>query len=317
MTERILKPLPAWPGARIGVVSPASSARADRINRGLEVLWSTGYDAVASAHAFGKHPPYFSGTIQERLADLHAAFADPETRAIICTRGGYGSNYLLDGLDLDLIRKHPKPFFAYSDMTSLQTWLLDQTGLVSFHGPMVASDFSVPDGIHVESFRAALTGGAMEAGAYEGLRVLRPGRARGVVYGGCLSILTAALGTRYAPQTEGRILFIEDVGAKPFQIDRMLRQMMLAGKFEGVRGFVFGEMLNCGSRGADPDLLQDVIVHVLDGYKVPIAAGLRSGHVSCGNVTLPLGIEAELDLESDPPLLRYLEPAVASPKHAS
>ena len=317
MTEQILKPLPAWPGARIGVVSPASSARTDRINRGLEILWSIGYDAVASAHAFGKHPPYFSGSVEERLADLHSAFADPETRAILCTRGGYGSNYLLDGLDLDLIRKHPKPFFAYSDMTTVQTWLLDQIGLVSFHGPMVAGDFSVPDGIHVESFRTALTGGLVEAGTYEGLRVLRPGRARGVVYGGCLSILTAALGTPYAPQTEGKLLFLEDVGTKPYQVDRMLRQMILGGKCEGVRGFIFGEMLNCGSRGADADLLQEVILQVLERYKVPIAIGLRSGHVSGGNVTLPLGIEAELDLESEPPLLRYLEPAVASPKHAS
>ena len=120
------------------MLSPASSASPDKIKHGLEALWSLGYDAVASEHAFGKHPPYFSGTTGERLDDLHRAFADPEIRAVICTRGGYGSNYLLDGLDLDLIRKHPKPFFAYSDMTAMQTWLLDQIGLVSFYGPMMA-----------------------------------------------------------------------------------------------------------------------------------------------------------------------------------
>jgi muramoyltetrapeptide carboxypeptidase len=311
-----LKPLPAWPGARIAVVSPASSARPDRITRGLEVLWSLGYDAVASEHALGKHPPYFSGTPEERLADLHRAFTDPEVAAIICTRGGYGSNYLLDGLDLDLIRRHPKPFIAYSDMTAMQTWLLDQTGLASFHGPMVAADFSVPDGVHVESFRAAMTAGVVEVGAEQGMRILRPGRAQGVMYGGCLSILTASLGTRFAPQTEGKLLFLEDVGTKPYQIDRILRQMILAGKFEGVRGFIFGEMLNCGSRGADPHLLQQVIVSLLEPFNVPIAIGLHSGHVSGGNVTLPFGIEAELNLESDQPLLRYLEPAVTTPKHA-
>ncbi|MGC2299398.1 MAG: LD-carboxypeptidase, partial [Acidobacteriaceae bacterium] len=199
MTNTIRKPLPAWPGARIAVVSPASSARPDRIARGLEVLWSLGYDAVASEHALGKHPPYFSGTPQERLDDLHAAFADPETRAIICTRGGYGSNYLLEALDLNLIRRHPKPFFAYSDMTAMQTWLLDQIGLVSFHAPMVAADFSVPDGVHVESFRNAITTGLVEAGSEEGMHILRPGRATGVLYGGCLSILAASLGTRFAP----------------------------------------------------------------------------------------------------------------------
>ena len=112
MAETILKPLPAWPGARIAVVSPASNARTDRITRGLEVLWSLGYDAVASEHALGKHPPYFSGTPQERLDDLHTAFADPEVRAIICARGGYGSNYLLEGLDLNLIRQRSAPLTA-------------------------------------------------------------------------------------------------------------------------------------------------------------------------------------------------------------
>ncbi|MGC2300016.1 MAG: LD-carboxypeptidase, partial [Acidobacteriaceae bacterium] len=116
---------------------------------------------------------------------------------------------------------------------------------------------------------------------------------------------------------EGKLLFLEDVGTKPYQIDRMLRQMILAGKFEGVRGFIFGEMLNCGSRGADPHLLQQVILGLLEPFNVPIAIGLRSGHVSGGNVTLPLGVEFELNLENDQPLLRNIEPAVATPKHAT
>lgn len=310
MANPILKPAAVAPGAQIAVVSPASSARSDRVAAGIDALRKLGYEVAASEHALGKQAPYFSATPENRLADLHSAFADPDVAAIICTRGGYGSNYLLEGLDLDLIRAHPKPFFAYSDMTTLQTWLLDQIGLVSFHGPMVAADFSLEDGVHLASFNKAISGGLAEAATEQGMRVLRPGRARGVLYGGCLSILTAALGTRFAPQTEGKLLFLEDVGAKPYQIDRMLRQMMLAGKFEGVRGFIFGEMLDCGSRGADPDLLQQVILRVLDGFNVPIAMGLRSGHVSRGNVTLPLGIEAALNLDNDRPLLRSLEPAV-------
>ncbi len=318
---KVLKP-PAVPSdARIAVVSLASSAGSDKIHHGIAALRKLGYDAVASEHALGKFPPYFSASVEDRLADLHSAFADPEVSAIICTRGGYGSNYLLDapggGLDLDLIRSHPKPLFAYSDMTAIQTWLLDQTGLVSFHGPMIAADFSLGNGVHLDSFRKALTGGLVEAGRAQGLRILRPGRARGVVYGGCLSLLTASLGTRFAPQTEGKLLFLEDIGVKPYQIDRMLRQMILAGKFEGVRGFIFGEMLDCGSRGADPDLLQQVILRVLEPFNVPIAMGLHSGHVSQGNVTLPFGIEAALNLENDQPLLRYLEPAVSPTEHAS
>lgn len=315
MADRLLKPPAVPPGARIAVVAPASSADPDRIIRGLAALRALGYDAVLSAHARGKHAPYFSGIIEDRLADLHTAFADPSVAAIVCTRGGYGSNYLLDGLDLDLIRSHPKPFFGYSDLTTVQTWLLDRLGIITFHGPMAAADFYLNNGVHLPSFHAAIVGSLVEAGPEQGIRVLRPGRARGTLYGGCLSILTAALGTRYAPQTEGKLLFLEDRGAKPYQIDRMLRQLLLAGKFEGVRGFIFGEMLECESPGADPKLLEDVILRVLESFHVPIAIGLRSGHVSHSCVTLPLGLEAELNLQSDHPQLQMLEPAVLSLPH--
>ncbi len=134
------------------------------------------------------------------------------------------------------------------------------------------------------------------------MRILKPGRAQGVVYGGCLSILTFALGTRFAPQTEGKLLFIEDVAAKPYQIDRMLRQMLLAGKFDGVTGLIFGEMLECASPGTGAGSAGQVILRVFDWFEGPIAIGLRSGHVSRSNVTLPLGIEAELILEDEPVL---------------
>lgn len=317
MTDAVLKPPAVPPGSRIVVVSPASGAQSDRIGRGIEILRGLGYDAVASPHACGKYPPYFSGTVDERLSDLHNAFADPSVAAIISTRGGYGSNYLLDRLDLDLIRRHPKPFFAYSDHTTVQTWLLDQLGLIAFHGPMAAADFSIDDGVHLDSFRSALSGGFVQVGAGEGMRILRRGRARGVLYGGCLSILAAALGTRYAPRTESKLLFIEDIGAKPYQIDRMLRQLILARKLERVRGFIFGEMLNCVSPGADPNLIEEVIQRVLVDFDVPIAIGLRSGHVSGGNVTLPLGIEAELDLTGAHPRFKTLEPAVVPTDHAA
>lgn len=291
------------------VIAPASSAKPEQIEQGVAALRAYGYDVVMGEHALGKEAPYFSGTAAERLADLHAAFADPDIEAIFTTRGGYGSNYLLEDIDLDLIRANPKPLVGYSDLTAVQTWLLDKTGLTAFHGPLVAGDFSRADGVHEASFEAALSGGAVEAGAAEGMRILRPGRAEGIVYGGCLSILTASLGTPFAPLTEGKLLFLEDVAAKPYQIDRMLRQMVLAGKFDGVSGFVFGEMLECMSPGAGPELLEQVILRVLDWFDGPIAIGLRSGHVSHGNVTLPLGVRAELILEGEP-VLRYLEPAV-------
>jgi muramoyltetrapeptide carboxypeptidase len=215
---------------------------------------------------------------------------------------------LMRGLDLDLIAKNPKPLFAYSDMTNLQSWLLDKTGLVAFHGPMVTADFAVKNGVHAPSLLAALSGQAYELGANEGLRILKPGKANGILYGGCLSLLVASLGTPYAVQTAGKLLFIEDVGTKPYQVDRMLRQLMLADKFEGVTGIVFGEMLDCVSPGAGPLLIEETILHVLRDFAGPIAIGLRSGHVSHGNVTLAFGIQADLDL-GDQPVLRFVEAA--------
>ncbi len=304
-----MKPAAVSKGARVAVIAPASSAKPELIEKGIAALRAHGFEVVTGKHALGKEPPYFSGTAAERLADLHAAFADPEVEAVFTTRGGYGSNYLLEDLDLDLIRANPKPFFSYSDLTAVQTWMLDKTGLIAFHGPLVAGDFSRDNGVHEASFKAALNGRLIEVGAAEGMRILRAGRAEGIAYGGCLSILTASLGTPFAPQTEGKLLFLEDVGTKPYQIDRMLRQMVLAGKFDGVTGFVFGEMLECVSPGTSPDLVDQVILRVLDWFDGPIAMGLRSGHVSHGNVTLPFGIRAELALE-DEPKLRYLEAAV-------
>lgn len=311
MTEHrlILKPPALAPDARIAVVAPASSAKEERIAAGVANLRNRGFRVTLAAHAIGRHAPYFSASTESRLRDFSDSFADPEVDAIFCIRGGYGSNYLLPNLPLSQIQEHPKLFLSYSDLTAVQTWLLDQTGLVAFHGPLVAGDFDRPDGVDDASFHAAITGGLVHAGPEQGLRTLRPGTARGTMYGGCLSILTASLGTPYAPQTEGKLLFLEDVGAKPYQVDRMLRQMILAGKFNGVRGFIFGEMLDCVSPGASPDLIEQVILDVLAGFDVPIAFGLRSGHVSHGNVTLPFGIEAELRLGKEVSL-QYLEPAV-------
>jgi muramoyltetrapeptide carboxypeptidase len=251
---------------------------------------------------------YFAGTAQARLEDLHAAFLDPAVNAIFCSRGGYGCNYLLAGLDLGLIREHPKPFLAHSDMTCLQTWLLDQLGLISFHAPMVAGDFSQPEGVDEASLLAALGGERWFVGETSGLRVLQPGNATGVLYGGCITLLVASLGTPYAPRTEGKLLFLEDRDVKPYQLDRLLRQMVLAGKFEGVTGIIFGEMLDCVAPGQKPGLLDEVILRVLDWFPGPIATGLRSGHVSRRSVTLGFGIEAELHLERAP-VLSFLERA--------
>jgi len=305
----LLKPAAVPSDASVAVVSLASTPQNERVERGLEALRVLGYTPQAAEHILTRGPLYFAGTPEMRLRDLHHAFADDALRAIFCTRGGYGSNYLLDGLDLDLIAESAKPLIGYSDLTAPQLWMLDQIGLPSFYGPMLSADFSRPNGAHLPSMQAALTGKPYAVGADEGMRTLNPGRARGTLYGGCLSIIVALLGTPYEPQTEDKLLFLEDTGAKPYQVDRMLWQLLQAGKLDGVRGIVFGEMLDCTSPGAPPGLLEDVIARVFEDFRGPIAFGLRSGHVSHSNVTLTFGVDAELRA-GDEAHLNLLEPAV-------
>ncbi len=305
----LLKPPAVAPDALVAVVSPASTPKPDLVDCGLGALRALGYTPQPSDSLLTRGPLYFAGTPEMRLRDLHHAFADDDVRAIFATRGGYGSNYLLDGLDLDLISESAKPFIGFSDLTAPQLWLLDQIQLPAFYGPMVSADFSRKDGVHLPSLQAALAGNLYAVGHDEGLRTLHPGRARGILYGGCLSILVSLLGTPYEPQTEGKLLFLEDVSAKPYQIDRMLWQLQQAGKLDDVRGIVFGEMLDCTSPGAAPELLDEVILRVFDRFPGPIAIGLRSGHVSHSNVTLTFGVEAELHAANQAQL-NLLQPAV-------
>jgi muramoyltetrapeptide carboxypeptidase len=306
----LLKPHAVRSAASVAVISPASTPQPDRVERGLEALSALGYAPRKSEHILARGPLYFAGTPEMRLRDLHHAFADDEVRAIFSTRGGYGSNYLLEDLDLDLIAEGAKPLIGYSDLTAPQLWMLDQIHVPSFYGPMLSADFAREDGVHLRSLQAALTGESYIVGAAEGMRSLQPGRVRGTLYGGCLSIIVSLLGTSYEPQTEGKLLFLEDVNVKPYQVDRMLWQLQQAGKLEGVRGIVFGEMLHCTSPGAPPELLDEVILHALGDFNGPIAIGLRSGHVSRQNVTLTLGVDAELMVANEA-RLHLIESAVA------
>jgi muramoyltetrapeptide carboxypeptidase len=198
---------------------------------------------------------------------------------------------------------------GYSDLTSLLTRFVDAVGPVSFHGPMVTKDFAGDGGVDIASWTAAV-GGAdeWEIGADSGARPLAEGAADGILYGGCLSILVASLGTPYEIRTDGTILFVEDVAAKPFQIDRMLMQLKLAGKLRGVRGIVFGEMQDC-RQSADQDYtLEEVVMRVVGDLGIPVAFGLRSGHVSRANITLPIGVRVRLEVGPEV-RLRFLESA--------
>ena len=299
-------------GSTLRLVSPSSWFDPAKVQAGMETLRTMGFQPQLASRALARHGQYSAGTPQQRLEDLHTAFADPSVDAIVCTRGGCGAAELLEGLDVALIEKYPKAILGCSDITTLLTWLHDATGLVTFHGPMAAGDFARTNGVDLPSWQSALQQTApWSLGAKDGLRTLKPGHAHGKFYGGCLSMLVASLGTPYEIHTEDTILFLEDVSTKPYQIDRMLLQLRLAGKLRGVRGIVFGPMRDCVQPGQPEDLLDQVLLRVLEDFSGPVAIGLRSGHVQERNITLPIGVASELDTtQPSAPTLHFLEAAV-------
>ncbi len=274
----------------MAVVSPASAAKAELVEAGCEELRRFGYEPAVMPHALRRGPLYYAGTAEERVADLHAAFADESIEGVICTRGGWGSAELLPLLDADLVRANPKVFVGYSDHTSLTTWFWNECGLPTFYGPMVAADWSKADGVDLATWCAAVQGeGAWRVGAPDGLRILRGGEAEGRLLGGCLSILEAGLGTPWGLRiAEPCVLFLEDIGVKPYQWDRMLQHLKFAGVLKNVRGIVLGDMSACVAE-SEMALLEAACLHALREFEGPIAIGLKSGHVERQNRTLPLG----------------------------
>lgn len=306
-----VKPAALRPGATLAVLSPASTPKSELVHQGISRLQALGYRTVLGKHALDRGPLYYAGTLEHRLEDLHAAFADPSVDGIVCTRGGWGSAELLPYLDITLIRANPKPFIGYSDHTALHCWLHREAGLVTFHGPMVAADFARDGGADMASWRHCFESDvSWSLGRTDGLRVLRSGIAEGRLQGGCISILAESLGTPFALQITDSILFLEDIGVKPYQWDRMLLHLRYAGVLESVRGIIFGDMRQCVS-AEESDYLERAILHSLRNFDGPIAIGLRSGHVDAPNVTLPLGIPVKLDLaEAGNPQMHFLEAAV-------
>lgn len=304
-SAKLIKPPALRQGDKIGLIAPASSFSRDGFMVGCDRLRQMGYEPVYSQNIFDRDI-YFAGTAERRTQELHDYWRRDDVAAMICVRGGYGSNYLLEKLDYSLFAARPKILLGCSDITSLLTAIHDRTGLIGFHGPMVAKD--IADGTFDEaSWKNALQGAETWSVQTTGVEALRSGKASGHLYGGCLSMLAASLGTPFEVQTEGSILFIEDIAEKPFRIDRMLMQLRLAGKLDGVRGFVFGEMLDCAPPQGETYTLQQVIMRLLAPYNVPIVYGLKSGHVSGGNITLPIGVQAELEAQDANVSLRILE----------
>jgi len=292
-------------------VAPASNIKRELLDKGCEALRQLGYTPFYFDSILDQDL-YFAGSADRRARELEEMFARDEVRGILCARGGYGANYLLGRVDLRKIASHPKIFVGYSDITTLLTWFADSGGFVVFHGPMVTKDSALEEGIDVASWNAALggaTGWDIKSSSDSGVEGLVDGAAEGILYGGCLSLLVAALGTRYDIRTDGTILFLEDVNARPFQIDRMLMQLKLAGKLEGVRGIIFGEMLDCLQTKDQGYTLQEVILRIVGDLGIPVAYGLRSGHVTRRNITLPIGVRAALSVNGAEVTLKMLEAA--------
>ena len=293
-----IKPPELRKGDKVGIVAPASNIKRELLEAGCDGLRRLGYEPFYLDSILDRDL-YFAGSVERRARELEEMFTRNDVRAIVCARGGYGSNYLLPMIDIRKIAAHPKIFVGYSDLTTLLTWFTDQAKLVTFHGPMVAKDFALSDGVDLTSWQNAVSGEVeWEIGEGSGAKPLVAGEAEGILYGGCLSMLVAARGTPYDIQTDGTILFIEDVAAKPFQIDRMLMQLKLAGKLKGVRGIVFGEMMDCQQSPSQDYTLEEVVLRVVGDLGIPVAFGLRSGHVSRANITLPFGVRARLEVGS-------------------
>ena len=261
-------------GSRVAIVSPASAANPELVEQGRANLEAYGYAPIVMPHALDRGPLYYAGTAAHRVADIHAAFADPTIDGILCTRGGWGSAELLPLLDADLVRANPKVFVGYSDHTSLHAWLWNECRLPTFYAPMVAADWSNPEGVDDRTWRTAL-------------------HAEGRLLGGCLSILTESLGTPFALRisestAEPTILFLEDIHTKPYQWDRMLQHLLFAGLLRNVRGIVFGDP-TANIQPSELPLLEAACLHALDDFNGPIVLGLQSGHVDHHNRSVPLG----------------------------
>lgn len=311
MSPSIRRPPALRPGDLVGVAAPSSPIRPGMLEEGITELEMLGFRVRRRPDIVARHR-YLAGSDERRAEEVRGLFLDPEVRAVFCARGGYGWPRLLPLLDWEELGRDPKPLVGFSDATAALTMMVEHAQVVAVHGPMVAWDLRQgTDGYDRERLLALLTRPEpLGLLAPPGLRALRAGEAEGVLLGGCLSLLASSLGTPYAPDLWGSVLFLEDFASKPFQVDRMLHQLRYAGALDGVKGIVFGEMLDCRQTEMDEYPLEEVVLDCLRGTGFPVLYGFPSGHVSTPNVALPFGVRARL-VAGGSPSLEILEPAVS------
>ena len=312
-----MKPKRLVPGDTIAIVSPASPLfTTAHLERGIEALKQMGYRVVIEKHANKRHL-LFAGTEQDRAKDINAAFQDESVQAIICTRGGCGTAQTLSHIDYSLIEKNPKIFVGYSDITALQAAIFNKTGLVTFYGPMVATDFGKGlTRFKGKNFFKILTETQktieLRNPPSKKILTLHPGTGEGQLAGGCLSVVVAGLGTEYEIDTKDKILFFEDIDEKPHRIDRYLTQLIMAGKLQQARGIIFGPFTKCEYLTKDNYFkfgvkLLDLIKERIAPFGLPAIYGLQFGHVT-NKLTIPFGGSATLDATN---CHVFVEPCVA------
>jgi muramoyltetrapeptide carboxypeptidase len=311
---QLQKPKSLQPGDTISVVVPAGPIDRKRIERAFERIRQLGFE-LKTYGDIARRTGYLAGDDATRADELMRAFADPETSAVWCARGGYGVMRILDRLDFDVIRCNPKVFVGFSDITILHLAIQQRAGLITFHGPNLQDGFGKPEEVPAATSTAlwrALFGKDLEDpqqppsedGAYQldtsavdplELRTIIPGAAQGRITGGNLAVICGLLGTPYEIDTAGRILFLEDVSERVYRIDRYLAQLTLAGKLQSAAGIVFGTF---SYDDDEPPESQTEVAALLDEYcrplQIPVLAGFPAGHAQY-NLTLPMGALAEID----------------------
>ncbi|GAB2892566.1 LD-carboxypeptidase [Streptomyces deserti] len=305
--RQLVRPPRLAPGARVAVVAPSGPVPEERLQAGLDVLRGWDLDPVVAPHVLDRHGAfdYLAGTDADRAADLQHAWCDPSVDAVLCARGGYGAQRIVDLLDWTAMRAAgPKVFVGFSDITALHEAFATRLGLATLHGPMAAGVDFIKHARAQEHLKATLfapeTVRTLPAGT-----ALVPGRSRGVTLGGCLSLLAADLGTPHArPSARGGLLCLEDVGEETYRLDRYLTQLLRAGWLDGVRGVLLGSWEQC-----DPyERVRALLTDRLGGLGVPVVEDVGFGHCD-GALTIPFGLAAQLDADAgtltlDEPALR-------------
>lgn len=306
MNRKPIKPNALKPGDTIAVVAPAATVERAHLERGVNVLASMGYRVKVSERVLARSG-ILAGDDRERASELQAYFADPDVKAIFSARGGYGCGRLLPLLDFKAIATTPKIFVGFSDATFILNALVDFGAMVSFHGPMVAMDFSRGVSPRALEHLRGLLDGKHDGFELEAREAMHPGRAEGEVIGGCLSVLVAMIGTPFEPRFDGRILFLEDTGEKAYRIDRMLVQLRQSGALGRVAGIVFGAIRAIDGNEQETRMIAQFVAEQTAGLGCPVLYGVEAGHDS-ENFTIPFGVTARIDSASRRVI--FTEPAV-------